>query len=136
MNTETEYLRTIAEDIAAKHHPAISEPLADHRILLEARRLEKAVVAELRSIDNHTQRDTFHNDTLVKLVDICDTLYNIHRAVSPDTQVLLELLTAVKQVIPGEIAASGHEIKLGKLCPGLNSAGHRSEADRDRCNSI
>jgi hypothetical protein len=104
MNTETEYLKSIAAELAAKQNPSIDVPPADHRIVLEAKQLEKGITAELRAIDNFTQRDTFHNDTLAKLVDICDTLFNIHHAVSPDTRVLLELLSAIRQVIPGEIS--------------------------------
>jgi hypothetical protein len=105
MHPETEFLRTIAEEIAARELPAtINEPQADHRLLVEARRLEKAITATLRSIDNFTQRDTYHNDTLSKLVDICDLLFEAHHRISPDTRVLLDLLSAIRQILPGEIS--------------------------------
>jgi len=55
------------------------------------------------AIDNFTQRDTFHFDTLVKLVDICDTLFDIDRTVNPNVTVMLKLLTAIRQIIPAEI---------------------------------
>jgi len=104
MHPETEYLKSIAEEIAAKKLPeSINEPQADHRLLVEARRLEKAITATLRTIDNFAQRDTYHNDTLGKLVDICDLLFETHARISPDTRVLLDLLTAIRQVLPGEI---------------------------------
>lgn len=105
MHTETEVLKSIAEDIASKQHPdLINEPKADHRLVLEANRLEKAIVLALRTFDNHTQRDTFRNDTIGKLVDICDLLYEVHQKVSPDSKVLLDLLTAIKKVLPAEIS--------------------------------
>src|ERR1700754_2351168 len=105
MHTETEVLKSIAEDIAARQNPdPIYEPKADHRLILEANRLEKAIVHALLSIDNDTQRDTFRNDTIGKLVNICDLLYEVHHKVSPDTKVLLDLLTAVKTVLPNEIS--------------------------------
>ena len=105
MHPETEFLRSIAEEIAARQLPdSINEPQADHRLLVEARRLEKAITTTLRSIDSFTQRDTYHNDTLGKLVEICDLLFEAHHRISPDSKVLLELLTAIRQILPGEIS--------------------------------
>jgi hypothetical protein len=105
MHTETEVLKSIAEDIAARQNPDnINEPKADHRLLYEANRLEKAITQELRTIDKYTQRDTFRNDTISKLVDICDLLYKVHHRVSPDTKVLLDLLNAIKKLLPDEIS--------------------------------
>lgn len=105
MHPETEYLRYIAEEIAGRQLPdTICEPQADHRLLVEARRLEKAIVVTLRTIDNFIQRDTYHNDTLGKLVEICDLLFEAHNRISSDTKVLLDLMTAVRQILPGEIS--------------------------------
>jgi hypothetical protein len=105
MNTETEFLRSIAEEIAARQLPdIINEPQADHRLLVEARRLEKAIITTLRAIDNFTQRDTYHNDTLGKLVEICDLLFEPHQRISPNVKVILELLSAIRKVLPGEIS--------------------------------
>lgn len=105
MLPETEYLKSIAEEITARQLPdSIYEPQADHRLLFEARRLEKAVITTLRTIDNFTQRDTYHNDTLGKLVDICDLLFEPHQRISPNVKVILELLSAIRKVLPGEIS--------------------------------
>ncbi len=105
MHTDTEYLKSIAVEIAARQQPnKINEPRADHRLLVEANRLEKAIITELRSIDNFTQRDTFHNDVLGKLVDICDSLYQPHGTITADTQVLLDLLRCIRQILPREIS--------------------------------
>jgi hypothetical protein len=104
MNTETEYLQRIAEEIAA-HAKNNSEESAvpDHHLVNEAGRLEKIITHNLRAIENFTQRDTFHFNTLNKLVNICDLLYDTTGSVNPNVRVLLDLLTAVKQVIPDEI---------------------------------
>ena len=105
MHTDTDYLRSIAEEIANRHSPeSINEPQADHRLVFEARKLEKSIIDNLRAIDNFTQRDTFHNDTLGKLVDICDLLFAVHHRVSPDVKVILELLSAIRKILPGEIS--------------------------------
>jgi hypothetical protein len=103
MNTDTDFLKSIAEEKAAKGI-IVKEDLPDPRIVVEAGRLEKAIIAEIRSIDNFIQRDTFHYDTLNKLVNICDTLFDIHHTISPDTKVVLELLAAIRKVVPSEIA--------------------------------
>jgi hypothetical protein len=105
MYTDTNFLKTIAVEIAGRQNPDIlSEPNADHRLLVEANRLEKAISETLRSIDNFTERDTFHNDVLGKLIDICDILYEQDHHITPDTQVLLDLLSAIRQILPKEIS--------------------------------
>lgn len=100
METETDYLRTIAEEIAARGSEAEK---ADHHLVMEANRLEKAIILCLNTIQNFTQRDTYHFNTLTKLVNICDTLFDVDQTVNPNVSVLLGLLTAVRQVIPAEI---------------------------------
>lgn len=105
MDTGTDYLKCIAVEISERQNlDFINEPKADHRLLVESNRLEKAVTAELRAIDNFTRRDTFHNDTLGKLVDICDLLYEPHHRINADVKVILELLSAIRKVLPGEIS--------------------------------
>ena len=111
MNTDTEYLKSLAEEKALKVPTVPKEELPDHRIVVEAKRLEKAVTTELRAIDNFTQRDTFYYDTLYKIVDICDTLFGVHNDLSPDTEVVMNLLTAVKDIVPNEIRPN---LKLAK----------------------
>jgi hypothetical protein len=99
MDTETDYLRTIAAEIAAR--PEVGK--ADPHLVMEAKRLEKAVIHCLNSIENFTQRDTYHFNTLSKLVNICDALFGSTGTVNPNAMVLLELMAAIKGVIPAEI---------------------------------
>jgi len=103
MKTETDYLKRIAEEIAANKTPDkyITEP--DHHLDTEAKRLEKDIRDSLLAIDNFTQRDTFHFDTLSKLVDICDILFDTSGRIDPNVKVILNLLTAIRQIIPAEI---------------------------------
>jgi len=103
MNTETDYLKRTADEIAANTDPNKYTTQPDHHLETEAKRLEKNIRDNLLAIDNFTQRDTFHFDTLAKLVDICDILFDIDGTVNPNVGVLLKLLTAIKQIIPAEI---------------------------------
>lgn len=103
MNTETEYLKIIAEEIAAdaeKHHPNAK---ADNHLVIEAGRLEKAVTQHLAGIENFTQRDTFYFNTLSKLVNICDILFDTHQVITPNVMVLLDLMNTIKEVLPDEV---------------------------------
>lgn len=104
MHPETEYLRTIAEEIAA-HKSELLQSVAkpNHHLLTEAKRLEKAIIGHLSHIENFTQRDTFHFNTLSKLVNICDTLFDIYGAITPDVEVVIELLSAVRQLVPDDV---------------------------------
>lgn len=105
MHSDTEYLRSIAEEIAVRQNPDnINEPKADHRLLLEARKLEKAITADLRAFDNDTQRDTFHNDILGKIVDVCDLLFEVNREITPNVKVIIDLLAAIRKVLPRAIS--------------------------------
>jgi hypothetical protein len=104
MNNDTEYLKSIAEEIAANANRENNNNTSpNHHLVVEAKRLEKAITCNLGAIDNFVQRDTFHFDTLSKLVDICDTLFAITTTASPDVMILMDLLTAIRQVIPAEI---------------------------------
>jgi len=103
MTTETEYLKIIAEEIAAdteKHHPTAK---ADNHLTIEAGRLEKAVTHHLSGIENFTQRDTFYFNTLSKLVNICDILFKVHHSVTPNVMILLDLMNTIKEVLPDEV---------------------------------
>ena len=103
MNIETDYLKRIAEEIAANKDQTKYTTEPDHHLETEARRLEKDIRERLLAIDNFTQRDTFHFDSLIKLVDICDILFDIDERVNRNVSILLKLLTAIKQIIPAEI---------------------------------
>ena len=103
MNNETEYLKTIAEEIAAdteKHH---ANAKADLHLVMEVSRLEKSITHHLSGIENFTQRDTFYFNTLSKLVNICDILFDIHHSVTPNVTVLLDLMNTMKEVLPDEV---------------------------------
>ena len=103
MTTETEYLKIIAEEIAAdseKHHATAK---ADNHLAIEAGRLEKAITHHLAGIENFTQRDTFYFNTLSKLVNICDILFEIHHTVTTNVMVLLDLMNTIRNVLPDEV---------------------------------
>lgn len=104
MNTETEYLQSIAEEITANksEHAAVGTK-PNHHLLTEAKRLEKAIVASLTTIENFTQRDTFHFNTLSKLVNICDLLFDTAGSANPNVLVLIDLLTTIRQILPNEV---------------------------------
>jgi len=104
MNTDTEYLKTIAEEIVLNNgHEDQANTKANHHLVVEVGRLEKAIIHNLNSIENFTQRDTFHFNTLSRLVNICDILYDSVGRLSPDVTLLLDLMSAVRQVVPSEI---------------------------------
>lgn len=118
MNTETDHLKFIAEEIALNKNAANDKP--NQHLTVEAKRLEKAITQHLTAIENFTQRDTFHFNTLGKLVNICDSLFDLTGDINPNVSVLLELLTAVKQVIPDEVRPN---LKLPKAFIELQKEG-------------
>jgi hypothetical protein len=101
MNTETDYLKSIAEEIVSNKSMDAGKP--NPHLKIEAMRLEKAIIQSLNTIENFTQRDTFHFNTLSKLVNICDILFDSNSDVGPDVTVVMELLSSVRQVIPDEV---------------------------------
>ena len=104
MNIETDYLKSIAEDVAAQRREENNSLLPDKHLVAEANTVKKIIITRLLSIDNFPQREIFYFDTLTKLVDICDILFNAENSVSPEVRVLLDLLTEIKKVIPSEIS--------------------------------
>ena len=103
MNTETNYLRTMAEEIAATKN-AKEQTKPDKHLLTEAKRLEHTITERIHAIDNFTQRETFFYDSLTKIVDICDILFDIDSVINPDVQVLLNLLETIRRIIPSEVS--------------------------------
>jgi hypothetical protein len=103
MDTDTEYLKKIAEEIVASPLPSDHAKTPNHHLEKEAKRLEKNIIHNLYQIENDTQRDTFHFNTIRKLVNICDILFAQTSAITPNVQVLLDLLTNVKAILPTEI---------------------------------
>ncbi|MBL4677010.1 MAG: hypothetical protein JKY70_12515 [Mucilaginibacter sp.] len=122
MNTETEYLKSIAEEIIAS--PPASPAKPNRHLQVEARRLEKAIIHNLNTIENFTQRDTFRFNKLSKLVNVCDILYEHAGTLSANVTVLLDLLLTVKQVVPSEIRPN---LKLPKAFVETQSASFKAE---------
>ena len=110
MNAETEHLKTIAEEIAAEIDQNEDHFKAHRYLAMEAKRLEKSILCRLTNLENFTQRDTFHFNTLSKLVHICDILFYT-RAITPNVLIILELFTTIKNVLPNETRP---ELKLPK----------------------
>lgn len=104
MHTETEYLRILAVEITAKPKQESLDDKPDTHLLAEANRVQKLITSHLLSIDNFPQRESFYFNTLTKLIDICDLLYGISNKITTDVTVLLELLTAIKKVLPTQIS--------------------------------
>jgi len=104
MNTETDYLKSIAEEIALKHEDERDNLSPDKHLVTEANRVRKDITTHLLRFDNFPQREAFYFNTLSKLVDICDILFNVNNTIDPDVTVLLDLMTEIKKVIPSEIS--------------------------------
>jgi hypothetical protein len=104
MHTETDYLKILAVEIAAKTKIESEDNLPDKHLLAEASRLQKLITGHLLAIDNFPQRESFYFNTLRKLVDICDILYEGSNIITPDVNVLLDLITEIKKVLPTEIS--------------------------------
>lgn len=103
MNTETYYLSSIADEIATtKNTPNPTVP--DKHLQIEAKRLEHDITVRLHAIDNFTQRETFYYDILMKIIHICDTLFDITGDINADVQILLNLLGGIRRVVPSEIS--------------------------------
>jgi len=111
MHTETEYLRILAVEIAAKPKQEPEENLPDKHLLAEATRVQKLITGHLLVIDNFPQRESFYFNTLTKLVDICDILFEGTYCITPDVMVILDLLAEIKKVLPTEISPA---LKLPK----------------------
>jgi hypothetical protein len=116
-DTDTEYLKKIAEEIAAAPKSPEDDKQPDHHLEKEARRLEKAIIQSLYQIENDTQRDTFHFNIIRKLVSICDILFDATQTINPNVQVILDSLTNIKAILPNEIRLS---LKLPKAFVLLN----------------
>lgn len=104
MNIEFDILEAMVKDLAAKaklHTPGRS---ADSALVREAARIETLVSSKLLALKNPTQVSTMLNMVLQKLIRICDSLFAINGSISPETQVVLDLLTAIKGIVPQSIS--------------------------------
>jgi len=100
---ETAYLKSIAKEIAERNHQEeYSTP--DKHLYSQAAIVQKIITNHLLSLDTYTLRESFYYNSLTRLVEICDILFDIGSKITPDVQVLLDLLTEVKKVIPSEIS--------------------------------
>lgn len=102
MIIETEYLKSISEEIAADQIHQKSAK-ANRHLATEAKRLEKEIALQLISIDNCAHQDALYFNTLSQLVQICDSLYDIHQTITPDVITIINLLMAIKHLIPDKI---------------------------------
>ncbi|CAM6054709.1 unnamed protein product [Sphagnum tenellum] len=107
MNTETDYLKTIAEEIASaqKHKPQETSK-ANTYLCTEAKRLEREVMLHLNAIKERIQYDIFYLNVMNKLVVICDILFDNCGIKSPDVLVIIDLLTTLRALVPGEITVN------------------------------
>lgn len=110
MHSETEYLKTLAAEIAANSKNESNLP--DKHLFAEAGRVQKLIIGHLLAADNFPQRESFYFNILTKLVDICDILYEGSQSITPDVQVILDLLAEIKKVLPTEISPA---LKLSKV---------------------
>jgi len=104
MNLEIEMLEAIVAELIVKAKEQPMGTIAEPSLVLEAKRLEIIVEAQLLKLKNQTQLNTFLNMSLQKLTNICNQLYAIYGSISPETSVILELLDAVKNVLPNSIS--------------------------------
>lgn len=102
MNNDIEYLKSIAEEIAANKNASGTDKPNNH-LAIEAKRLEKSITQCLNTIENLTQRDTFLFNTLSKLVNICDLLFTATESLSADVKIVMDVMTVVQQITPDEI---------------------------------
>ncbi|HEY4198230.1 MAG TPA: hypothetical protein VGM63_21970 [Mucilaginibacter sp.] len=100
---ETSYLKTIAKEIAEKNNQEEYDT-PDKHLASQAAIVQKIITNQLLSLDSFTLRESFYYNTLTRLVEICDILFDISNKITPDVTVLLDLLTEVKKVIPSEIS--------------------------------
>lgn len=98
MPTETDYLKSIAEEIVNRKD--MERPQPDLHLKTEAKRLEKAVIRHLSAIGNYSQREIFYFNTLSKLVHIADILFESAGAADANVTLVTELLEAIRQAIP------------------------------------
>jgi hypothetical protein len=107
VNTETDYLKKIAEGIASSpKFKSQGRNKANKYSSTGAKRLEKEVMLHLNAIKNHVPYDIFYLSVMNKLVHICDILFDINSTVSPDVLVIIDLLTSLRAFVPGEITAN------------------------------
>jgi AcrR family transcriptional regulator len=104
MNIEFDILEAMVKDLAEKHPSGSQARPPESALVKEAKRIETLVSTKLLALKNPTQVSTLLNMVLQKLIRICDGLFDIYGMVSPETEVILELLTAIKSIVPQNIS--------------------------------
>lgn len=104
MHIEFDILEAMVKDIAAKPKINQGDRLPESAMVQEAKRIEMLVSDKLLALKNPTQVSTLLNMVLQKLIRICDRLFEVNDAISPETQVIVELLTAIKRMVPQSIS--------------------------------
>ena len=102
INTEFEVLEAITADLADKASHADVHPA--NALLTEAKRIERLVGIRLLELKNPTQVSTMLNMVLQKLIRIADQLFDINGRLSAETRVILDLMTAIKSMVPQSIS--------------------------------
>ena len=101
MIIETDYLKSITKELIIQK--SADENQANPHLVAEAKRLEQSIMHHLNSMENFHQRQIFHFNVLSKLINTCDLLFSATGLLSPDVMVLIDLMTTVRHIIPGEI---------------------------------
>lgn len=104
MNIEFDILEAMVKDITGKPQLNIVGRLPESAMVQEAKRIETLVSEKLLALKNPTQVSTMLNMVLQKLIRICDRLFEVHHSVSPETQVIMDMLTAIRNTIPQSIS--------------------------------
>lgn len=104
MNIEFDILEAMVKDITGKPQLNVVGRPPESAMVQEAKRIESLVSSKLLALKNPTQVSTMLNMALQKLIRICDRLFEVHHTVSPETQVILDLLTAIKNTVPQSIS--------------------------------
>ena len=106
INTEFEILEAIAGDLEKRTSRQSHDQAPVGALVSEAKRIERIISARLLELKNPTQVSTMLNMSLQKLIRICDRLFTIDNEISAETRVMLELITAVKNIVPQSISPS------------------------------
>jgi hypothetical protein len=114
MNTETDYLKSIAEELII--NPSAVENKASQHLVAETKRLEQVIIHNLKSMENINQCYTIHFNTLNKLVHISDLLFTTTDSVNPNVMILIDLMATIRQIIPNAIRPN---LKLPKAFTAL-----------------
>lgn len=104
MNIQFDILEAMVKDLEVRGMQRQRSAAPETAFVTEARRVETLVSEKLLALKNPTQVSTLLNMVLQKLIIISDRLFGIGQAISPETGVILDLLTAIKSIVPQSIS--------------------------------